>query len=104
MTIEKLENPITTAISRGLQLAIFNSSDGLGLARQLAKLHIPAVIVMREATPDIAAREFLNNFLQLFYHGQSLYIWVRKAREKLQAIEDKFPGASWLPVIFQNPA
>ena len=29
---------------------------------------------------------------------------MRQAREKLQAMEDKFPGATWLPVICQNSA
>ncbi|NEQ77750.1 MAG: CHAT domain-containing protein [Okeania sp. SIO2C9] len=102
--IEELENALTTAISRGLKLAIFNSCDGLGLARQFAQLHIPAIIVMREPVPDIVAQEFFQNFLQLFSSGKSLYISVRKTREKLQVMEDKFPGASWLPIICQNPA
>ncbi|NEQ78208.1 MAG: hypothetical protein F6K23_37600, partial [Okeania sp. SIO2C9] len=42
ITIEELENSLATTIRKGLQLAIFNSCDGLGLARQFAKLHIPA--------------------------------------------------------------
>ncbi|MDJ0555845.1 MAG: pentapeptide repeat-containing protein [Microcoleaceae cyanobacterium MO_207.B10] len=104
MTIEELENSLATTIRKGLQLAIFNSCDGLGLARQLAKLHIPAIIVMREEVPDVVAQKFLQDFLQLFTNGKSLYISVREAREKLQVMEDKFPGASWLPVICQNPA
>ncbi|NES66130.1 MAG: CHAT domain-containing protein, partial [Okeania sp. SIO2D1] len=104
MTIEELEQSLTTAISKGLQLAIFNSCDGLGLARQLARLHIPAIIVMREQGPDIVTHKFLQDFLELFASGKSLYISVRQAREKLQVIEDKFPGASWLPVICQNSA
>ncbi len=104
MTIEELENSLAKAIRKGLQLAIFNSCDGLGLARQLARLHIPAIIVMREEVVDVVAQIFLQNFLQLFASGKSLYISVREAREKLQVIEDKFPGASWLPVICQNSA
>jgi len=104
MTIEELENSLATTIRKGLQLAIFNSCDGLGLARQLAKLHIPAIIVMREEVPDVVAQKFLKYFLELFASGKSLYISVRQARELLQVIEDKFPGASWLPVICQNAA
>jgi len=30
-----------------LKLAIFNSCDGLGLARELADLHLPTMIVMQ---------------------------------------------------------
>ncbi len=104
LKIEELENALTTTISRGLKLAIFNSCDGLGLARQFAKLHIPAIIVMREEVPDVVAQQFFQNFLQLFASGKSLYISMRQAREKLQGIEDKFPGATWLPIICQNPA
>ncbi|NEO57848.1 MAG: CHAT domain-containing protein [Okeania sp. SIO3B5] len=104
MTIEELENALREAISKGLQLAIFNSCDGLGLARQLARLHIPAIIVMREEVPDVVAQKFLQDFLELFASGKSLYISVREAREKLQVMEDKFPGSSWLPVICQNSA
>ncbi|NES07427.1 MAG: CHAT domain-containing protein, partial [Okeania sp. SIO2F4] len=102
--IEELENSLVKAISKGLQLAIFNSCNGLGLAQQFAQLHIPAIIVMREEVPDVVAQKFLKYFLQLFASGKSLYISVREAREKLQVMEDKFPGASWLPVICQNSA
>ncbi|GGA20081.1 pentapeptide repeat-containing protein [Okeania sp. KiyG1] len=104
ITIEELENSLAKTIRKGLQLAIFNSCDGLGLARQLAKLHIPAIIVMREEVADVVAQKFLQDFLELFASGKSLYISVREAREKLQVMEDKFPGASWLPVICQNSA
>ena len=59
---------------------------------------------MREPVPDVVAQQFFQNFLQLFASGKSLYISMRQAREKLQGIEDKFPGATWLPIICQNPA
>ncbi len=48
LTIKELKHALTKAIERGLQLAIFNSCDGLGLAQELADLHIPQMIVMRE--------------------------------------------------------
>jgi hypothetical protein len=62
------------------------------------------MIVMREPIPDREAQEFLKNFLSAFSTGETLYQSVRDAREKLQGLEDVFPCASWLPVIFQNPA
>ncbi len=104
ITIPELKNALTTAIERGLQIAIFNSCDGLGLANQLASLHIPQIIVMREPVPDKVAQEFLKNFLTAFASGKSFYLAVREAREKLQSLEEYFPCASWLPVICQNPA
>ena len=104
LTIDQLRYGLRQAIEQGLKLAIFNSCDGLGLARDLADLHIPGVIVMREPVSDRVAQEFLKYFLLAFSRGQSLYRAVREARERLQALEDKFPCASWLPVISQNPA
>ncbi|MEK0178446.1 CHAT domain-containing protein [Microcoleus anatoxicus] len=104
LTIPDLKNALSTAIERGLQIAIFNSCDGLGLANQLASLHIPQIIVMREPVPDKVAQEFLKNFLTAFASGKSFYLSVREAREKLQSLEEDFPCASWLPVICQNPA
>ncbi len=104
ITLEQLKYALKQAINRGLKLAIFNSCDGLGLAQQLQDLHIPQTIVMREPVPDMVAQEFLKHFLAEFSRGQSLYTTVRFARERLQAFERKFPCATWLPVIFQNPA
>lgn len=104
LTIAELKTALKKAIERGLKLAIFNSCKGLGLASQLAELHLPASVVMREPVPDKVAQEFLRNFLLAFARGTSLYVSVREAREKLQAIEQDFPSASWLPVICQNPA
>ncbi|BAY81602.1 adenylate cyclase [Calothrix parasitica NIES-267] len=104
LTIAELKYALRKAVERGLQLAIFNSCDGLGLAREFADLHIPEIIVMREPVPDQVAQEFLKYFLEAFARGESLYLAVRAARERLQGLENKFPCATWLPVIFQNPA
>lgn len=104
LSLEELENALKAAIELGLQLAIFNSCDGLGLATNLANLYIPQIIVMREPVPDLVAQEFLKSFLKAFSSGKSLYISVREAREKLQRLEEKFSYASWLPVICQNQA
>ncbi|MEA5626052.1 CHASE2 domain-containing protein [Nostoc sp. UHCC 0251] len=104
LTIADLKYALRNAVTNGLQLAIFNSCDGLGLARELQDLHIPQIIVMREPVPDLVAQAFLKDFLAAFSSGASLYIAVRTAREKLQGLEDKFPGATWLPIICENPA
>ncbi len=103
LSIPQLRNALKKAIERGLQLAIFNSCDGLGLAQQLHQLQISQIIVMRQPVPDKVAQEFLKHFLKGFAQGQPFYLAVREAREKLQGLESDFPGASWLPVICQNP-
>lgn len=104
LAVEQLRNALKTAISRRIKLAIFNSCDGVGLARSMADLNIPQLIVMREPVPDRMAQEFLKNFLMALTQGKPLSIAVREAREKLQGWEQEFPCASWLPVLCQNPA
>jgi CHASE2 domain-containing sensor protein len=103
LSLNELKYGLRKAIAQGLQLAIFNSCDGLGLAHELEQLHIPQMIVMREPVPDKVAQEFLNHFLKAFANGDSLYLAERQARERLQGLEQEFPCASWLPVICQNP-
>jgi CHASE2 domain-containing sensor protein len=104
LTIDELRYALRNAVANGLQLAIFNSCDGLGLARELQDLHIPQIIVMREPVPDLVAQKFLKHFLEAFSSGASIYAAVRTAREKLHGLEGEYPGASWLPVICEHPA
>ncbi|MEM1369223.1 MAG: CHASE2 domain-containing protein [Cyanobacteria bacterium P01_H01_bin.15] len=104
LSIEQLRYGLRKTISLGLKLAIFNSCDGLGLARELGDLQIPQVIVMREPVPNRVAQAFLRNFLTTFAAGASLFTAVREAREKLQSLESLFPCATWLPVLCHNPA
>jgi WD40 repeat protein/energy-coupling factor transporter ATP-binding protein EcfA2 len=104
LTIAQLKYALRNAVAGGLQLAIFNSCDGLGLALELEQLHIPQMIVMREPMPDQVAQVFLTYFLAEFAGGKSFYLAEREARLKLHGLEDNFPCASWLPAIFQNPA
>ncbi|MEH2247822.1 CHASE2 domain-containing protein [Nostoc sp.] len=104
LTIYELKYALKKAVSKGLQLAILNSCDGLGLAHQLEDLHIPQIIVMREPVQDLVAQEFLKNFLKKFSSGESMYLAVRESREKLHGIEDQYPCAVCLPIICQNPA
>ncbi|AFZ01707.1 CHAT domain-containing protein [Calothrix sp. PCC 6303] len=102
LTMAQLRDSLQTAIQQRLQLAIFNSCDGLGIAAELESLQIPQVIVMREPVPDLVAQEFLKYFLEAFTNGRSLCNSVGYARRQLALLEDDFPCASWLPVIVQN--
>lgn len=104
ITIDDLKPALRQAVEGGLQLAIFNSCDGLGIARELADLHIPQIIVMREPIPDVVAQKFLQRFLEAFVGERSVCLAVRRAREKIHSLEPKFPGVTWLPIVFQNPA
>ncbi|MEL7329475.1 MAG: CHAT domain-containing protein [Cyanobacteria bacterium J06559_1] len=105
LTIDELSEALSAAIENGLQLAIFNSCDGLGLASQLAHLNIPQVIVMREPVPNRVAQHFFQSFLTAYVQqALPLYATVKRSRRQLQALEDDFPGATWLPILCQNPA
>ncbi|MBD2110036.1 CHASE2 domain-containing protein [Nodosilinea sp. FACHB-13] len=104
LSIEQLKYALGRTIQNGLQLAILNSCDGLGLAWTLADLHLPQTIVMREPVPDAIAHQFLKGFLASFASGQPLYNAVREAREKLHGLSELGICAAWLPVIVQNPA
>jgi branched-chain amino acid transport system substrate-binding protein len=99
----QLNIALETAVENGLKLAIFNSCDGLGLARQLANLQIPHVIVMRQPIHDNVAQRFLDDLLNSFASGASLHQAMREARDRLRLIENSSPNASLLPVLFQNP-
>ncbi|MEG3859532.1 CHASE2 domain-containing protein [Microcoleus sp. herbarium12] len=105
LTINELWCGLRKAVDKGLQLAIFNCCDGLGLARNLDDFQmIPQMILMREFVPDFVAQEFLKCFLKEFVNGKSLYAAAGEARRRLESKEKNFPCASWLPVIWQHPA
>lgn len=103
LSLKELRYALKQAIDHGLQLAIFNSCDGLGLAKELSDLQIPQIIIMREPVPDRVAQTFLRFFLAAFSRGESLYESVREARERLQGLEGEFLCASWLPLVVQHP-
>jgi ABC transporter, phosphonate, periplasmic substrate-binding protein/CHAT domain len=107
LSLAELPNTLKVAIDNGLQLAIFNSCDGIGLARDMAKLNLPRVVVMREPVPDRVAQAFLKELLAQFSQGKPLSLAVRTARNLLNddnVIKQEFPWASWLPALFQHPS
>ncbi|OAD24126.1 hypothetical protein THIOM_000017 [Candidatus Thiomargarita nelsonii] len=105
--IKDLDEDIKTAIKNGLQLAIFNSCDGLGIAKVLRELNFPYAIVMKEVVPLPIATDFILSFLKAFSgpQKQSLYSAVRHARQDLKnKYKDVAFYTNWLPVISQNPS
>ncbi len=105
LDFQEIRNTLITAKQQGLQLAIFNSCDGLGLAEQLADIGI-TIIIWREITPDQIAPLFLKYFLTSFTNNNSIYTSMQHARQKLQElhpeIEQKLPGVTQLPIIIHN--
>ncbi|GAB4176990.1 MAG: hypothetical protein Fur006_08360 [Coleofasciculaceae cyanobacterium] len=113
LALDDLREDLKRAIYNGLKLVIFNSCDGLGIARFIEQLSVsaglkmPVMIVMREPVPDRVARKFLQYFLEEFSQGKPLYLAVREARNRLHWMQSDnkqpCPAATWLPIICQNP-
>ena len=102
LTMDELRDVFAPAISKRVQIAIFNSCDGLGITPILERLNIDRLIVMREPIPDKIAQEFLKSFLKAFTCGARFDDAVKSARQQLVASEDEYPYASWLPIVVQN--
>jgi hypothetical protein len=100
--ITELTDLLADVVRDKLQLAIFNSCDGLGLANSLTSLSLPYCIVMRESVDSFFARRLLQHLLTAFVAGKSIFAAMYIARNNLRSEFDeagKQPGKSWLPVI-----
>ena len=105
LSLADLKNGLRTAINKGLKLAIFNSCDGLELAYLLRELNLPQLIVMQADVPNQVAQHFLDYFLNaLIIKEKSVELAHREAKERLEGLENRYLGATWLPVLFQNPS
>jgi hypothetical protein len=87
LTIAELKYALRKAVANGLQLAIFNSCDGLGLASELQQLHIGQMIVMRDRC-RFSRPKFLKHFSRAYVGGKSFYLAVREARERLPRVRE----------------
>ncbi len=104
LEISRLKLEIQTAVDRGLQIAIFNCCNGLGLAEQLSDINIPYIIVMREIVPNQCAQDFLKQLLARYSQGDSFPAAFKYARQSLQLSSVGFAQfADWLPILFHNP-
>jgi CHASE2 domain-containing sensor protein len=102
LEISELNLALQVAVENGLQLAIFNSCQGMGLVPQLETSGISQVIVMRESIQNKVAQTFLAEFVASFSGGKSFYVAIREARNRLKEIENEYYCASWLPVVCQH--
>jgi hypothetical protein len=104
LEISRLRLELQAAIDRGLQIAIFNCCNGLGLAEQVTDLNIPYIIVMREIIPNQIAQEFLENLLTEYSQGKSFPAAFQQARQNMRLASGEFAQfADWLPILFHNP-
>jgi hypothetical protein len=104
LEISRLRLELQSAIDRGLQIAIFNCCNGLGLAEQVTDLNIPYIIVMREIIPNQIAQEFLESLLTEYSEGESFPAAFQQARQNMRLAPGGFAQfADWLPILFHNP-
>jgi hypothetical protein len=104
LEISRLKIEIQKAVDRGLQIAIFNCCNGLGLAEQLSDINIPYIIVMREIVPNQCAQDFLKQLLDRYSRGDSFPAAFKYARQSLRLSPGGFAQfADWLPILFHNP-
>ena len=105
ITVEELKAGLKKAISKGLQLLIFNSCSSLGIVTDIVAegLDLPSIIVMRAPLPDVVAHDFVKSLFTYLADGEPLFLAVRKAKDDLQKWESQFPGASGIPMLCQHP-
>jgi ABC-type branched-subunit amino acid transport system substrate-binding protein len=100
ISIHSFKFALSRLVRKGLQLAIFNSCDGLGLAQQLAQIDVPRCIVMKEPVPDPVAVEFLQRFFHEFARKKrSLLSSMRAARQGLEHFNLRYSEVTWLPTV-----
>lgn len=100
ISIPNFKFALSRLVRKGLQLAIFNSCDGLGLAQQLAQIDVPRCIVMKEPVPDPVAVEFLQRFFYEFAtKKRSLLTAMRTARQGLEHFNLRYSEVTWLPTV-----
>lgn len=102
--ISVLTQEIRKAVDRGLQIAIFNCCNGLGLATQLSQIDLPYIVVMREKIPNLLAQQFLRDLLTNYSQGNNFPHAFKYARDRLKLADDSFARfANWLPILLHNP-
>ena len=81
----------------GLQIGLFNLTDGLHGVEGLEEVIFPLSITMREPLPEQQSRRFLYHFLQAYTRSKRPYLAFRHARHLLE-------HNTWLPAIAHNTA
>jgi CHASE2 domain-containing sensor protein len=110
--LKEIAQPLTIAMERGLQFALFNSCSGLSLANSLINLGLSQVAVMREPVHNRVAQEFLVRFLQRLaeYTDERKVEYTDVHEALLTACQylklEKhltYPSAYLIPSLFRHP-
>jgi ABC-type branched-subunit amino acid transport system substrate-binding protein len=107
ISIDDFSKAFVKSVERGLQLLVFNSCSGMGLARKLNETlrgegkKLPHIVVMRRPIGDSIAHDFIERFTKhLFVDNYSIERAITQTREFLRSLQHEFPGADSLPVLW----
>ncbi|WP_341526341.1 CHASE2 domain-containing protein [Nostoc sp. UHCC 0302] len=104
LLVSEIEQSLTIAKSRGLQVAIFNSCKGLSIANKLIDLGISQVAVMREPIHNCVAEEFFLRFLQALSQYEDVHTSLLAASKYLKLEKNlTYPSAYLIPSLFRHP-
>ncbi len=88
LEVDEFKNALKEASEKRLKIAIFNSCDGLGLARKVGACKIGSIVVMKEAVPDAIAQSFLKEFVWEYSKGNPYierFDWLKKGWKNLMS-------------------
>jgi CHASE2 domain/CHAT domain len=104
ISINEIAPQLSAARKQGLQLAIFNSCNGLNIANSLIDLGFSQVVVMREPIHNRVAQEFLVQFLQSLAKHVDVYEALMEARKYLRMEKSHtYPSSYLVPSLFCHP-
>lgn len=104
ISIRDITAHLTEAKQRGLQVAIFNSCNGLRIAESLISLGFSQVVVMREPIHNRVAQEFLVQFLCHLADHQDVHGSLLAACQFLRLKKNlTYPSAYLIPSLFCHP-
>ena len=104
LSLCEITQPLTVAMQRGLQFALFNSCMGLSLANGLIDLGLSQVAVMREPVHNCVAQEFLLQFLRSLAEYKDAHDAMLAACQFLKLEKQlTYPSAYLIPSLFRHP-
>lgn len=103
ITLQSLMPQLAIAKQHGLQVAIFNSCNGLSLANALIDLGLSQVAIMREPIHNAVAQQFLWQFLDGLRQQLDVYEAIQLARDFLETQQSIYPSTALIPSLFCHP-
>lgn len=102
--ISEIKYHLETAQQRGLQVAVFNSCEGLSFAESLIDLGLNQVVVMREKVHNRVAQAFLLRFCQSLAQHKDIHESLITASQFLKTEKNlTYPSGYLLPSLFRHP-